>query len=123
MGKLKPFVVVVDDDGSVSRAIKRLLLSIGIAADTFASLALLLGVENVSVFPQGLEVVAAYRVGVDVQRFDSVPGETVTIDARCGPCVLPGKPLRWQVVPSPVKPWPTGKAALWWPRIVVRCRL
>jgi FixJ family two-component response regulator len=37
MGKLKPFVVVVDDDDSVSRAIKRLLRSIGIAAETFAS--------------------------------------------------------------------------------------
>ena len=37
MGKLQPFVVVVDDDESVSRAIKRLLRSIGIAADTFAS--------------------------------------------------------------------------------------
>ena len=37
MGKLKPFVVVVDDDESVSRAIKRLLRSIRIAADTFAS--------------------------------------------------------------------------------------
>jgi FixJ family two-component response regulator len=37
MGKLKPAVVVVDDDESVSRAIKRLLRSIGIAAETFAS--------------------------------------------------------------------------------------
>ncbi|MFM0557918.1 response regulator [Paraburkholderia sediminicola] len=37
MGKLKPFVVIVDDDESVSRAIKRLLRSIGIAAETFAS--------------------------------------------------------------------------------------
>jgi FixJ family two-component response regulator len=37
MGKLKPFVVVVDDDESVSRAIKRLLRSIGIASETFAS--------------------------------------------------------------------------------------
>ncbi len=37
MGKLKPFVVVVDDDESVSRAIKRLLRSIGISAETFAS--------------------------------------------------------------------------------------
>lgn len=37
MGKFKPFVVVVDDDDSVSRAIKRLLRSIGIAAETFAS--------------------------------------------------------------------------------------
>ncbi|MFM0391951.1 response regulator transcription factor [Paraburkholderia phytofirmans] len=37
MGKIKPFVVVVDDDESVSRAIKRLLRSIGIASETFAS--------------------------------------------------------------------------------------
>jgi FixJ family two-component response regulator len=37
MGKLKPFVVLVDDDESVSRAIERLLRSIGIAAETFAS--------------------------------------------------------------------------------------
>jgi FixJ family two-component response regulator len=37
MGKRKPFVVVVDDDDSVSRAIKRLLRSIGITAETFAS--------------------------------------------------------------------------------------
>jgi FixJ family two-component response regulator len=39
MGKLKPFVVVVvvDDDESVSRAIMRLLRSIGIASETFAS--------------------------------------------------------------------------------------
>jgi FixJ family two-component response regulator len=37
MKKPKPFVVVVDDDESVSRAIKRLLRSIGITADTFAS--------------------------------------------------------------------------------------
>jgi FixJ family two-component response regulator len=37
MGTPKPFVVVVDDDESVSRAIKRLLRSIGIAAETFAS--------------------------------------------------------------------------------------
>ena len=37
MGKAKPFVVVVDDDESVSRAIKRLLRSIGMDAETFAS--------------------------------------------------------------------------------------
>ncbi|MFM0221722.1 response regulator transcription factor [Paraburkholderia dipogonis] len=37
MAKLKPFVVVVDDDESVCRAIRRLLRSIGIAAETFAS--------------------------------------------------------------------------------------
>jgi FixJ family two-component response regulator len=36
MGKADPFVVVVDDDESVSRAIKRLLRSIGVEAETFA---------------------------------------------------------------------------------------
>lgn len=35
MSKLKPFVAVVDDDESVSRAIKRLLRSAGLASDTF----------------------------------------------------------------------------------------
>jgi FixJ family two-component response regulator len=37
MGKPDPFVVVIDDDESVSRAIKRLLRSIGITAETFPS--------------------------------------------------------------------------------------
>jgi FixJ family two-component response regulator len=32
-----PFVVVIDDDESVRRAIKRLLRSIGIAVDSFTS--------------------------------------------------------------------------------------
>jgi FixJ family two-component response regulator len=35
MSKVKPFVAVVDDDESVCRAIKRLLRSTGLAADTF----------------------------------------------------------------------------------------
>jgi len=35
MSQVKPFVAVVDDDDSVSRAIKRLLRSTGLAADTF----------------------------------------------------------------------------------------
>ncbi|CDY75725.1 response regulator receiver protein [Caballeronia glathei] len=35
MSKVKPFVAVVDDDESVSRAIKRLLRSAGLASDTF----------------------------------------------------------------------------------------
>src|SRR5580698_6661487 len=35
MSQVKPFVAVVDDDESVSRAIKRLLRSCGLAADTF----------------------------------------------------------------------------------------
>jgi FixJ family two-component response regulator len=37
MGTDKPFVVVVDDDASVGRAIRRLLRSVGIAADTYTS--------------------------------------------------------------------------------------
>ncbi|MDW3684296.1 response regulator [Cupriavidus sp. CV2] len=35
MSKVKPFVAVVDDDESVRRAIKRLLRSVGLSADTF----------------------------------------------------------------------------------------
>ncbi|MFJ1258197.1 response regulator transcription factor [Cupriavidus sp. CuC1] len=37
MSKVKPFVAIVDDDESVGRAIKRLLRSIGMQADAFAS--------------------------------------------------------------------------------------
>jgi FixJ family two-component response regulator len=37
MGNLKPLVAIVDDDDSVGRAVKRLLLSVGIGADTFSS--------------------------------------------------------------------------------------
>ncbi|KVT50536.1 response regulator transcription factor [Burkholderia ubonensis] len=37
MGNVKQFVAVVDDDESVGRAIKRLLRSVGIRADTFQS--------------------------------------------------------------------------------------
>jgi FixJ family two-component response regulator len=35
MTEAKPFVAVVDDDESVSRAIKRLLRSIGLASETY----------------------------------------------------------------------------------------
>jgi FixJ family two-component response regulator len=37
MVKAKPFVVVVDDDESVGRAIRRLLRSIGVASESFSS--------------------------------------------------------------------------------------
>ncbi|MGF6602053.1 putative lipoprotein YmbA [Paraburkholderia sp. GAS448] len=40
----------------------------------------LLGTGNVSVFPQGGEA-GGYRVSVAILRFDSVPGDSVTIDA------------------------------------------
>jgi FixJ family two-component response regulator len=37
MGNPDPFVAIVDDDESVGRAIKRLLRSVGIGADTYLS--------------------------------------------------------------------------------------
>jgi FixJ family two-component response regulator len=37
MGKAQPFVAIVDDDESVGRAIKRLLRSAGIGADSYLS--------------------------------------------------------------------------------------
>ena len=37
MTRVKPFVAVVDDDTSVNRAIRRLLRSIGVAADRFGT--------------------------------------------------------------------------------------
>lgn len=37
MTRLKPFVAVVDEDTSVNRAIRRLLRSIGVAADRFGT--------------------------------------------------------------------------------------
>jgi FixJ family two-component response regulator len=37
MGNAKPFVAIVDDDESVGRAIKRLLRSAGIGADSYLS--------------------------------------------------------------------------------------
>ncbi|CAE6739293.1 hypothetical protein R69927_00798 [Paraburkholderia domus] len=40
----------------------------------------LLGTENVSVFPQGGEA-GGYQISVAILRFDSVPGDSVTIDA------------------------------------------
>jgi FixJ family two-component response regulator len=61
MSKAEPFVVVVDDDESVSRAIKRLLRSSGMAADTFN-----MGKEFLAMF----DAMPAYRpacVVLDVQ--------------------------------------------------------
>jgi uncharacterized lipoprotein YmbA len=40
----------------------------------------LLGTGNVSVYPQG-EGAGGYRVSVAILRFDSIPGDSVTIDA------------------------------------------
>jgi FixJ family two-component response regulator len=61
MGNLNPFVAVVDDDESVGRAIKRLLRSVGIGADTY------LGGED---FLDTLASMPSYRPGcviLDIQ--------------------------------------------------------
>jgi FixJ family two-component response regulator len=61
MSKVKPFVAVVDDDESVSRAIKRLLRFTGLAADTFKT-----GNDFLDVF----ESIPSYRpacIVLDVQ--------------------------------------------------------
>jgi FixJ family two-component response regulator len=61
MGDSIPFVAVVDDDDSVSRAIKRLLRSVGIKADAYSS-----GTE----FLDTLAAMPSYRPGcviLDIQ--------------------------------------------------------
>jgi uncharacterized protein len=51
-----------------------------IARTLAADLSRLLGSDNVSVYPQGPDV-KPYQVRVDVMRFESVPGDSVTLDA------------------------------------------
>ncbi|KND59074.1 hypothetical protein BVER_02599 [Candidatus Burkholderia verschuerenii] len=51
-----------------------------IARTLAADLSRLLGSDNVSVYPQGADV-KPYQVRVDVMRFESVPGDSVTLDA------------------------------------------
>jgi uncharacterized protein len=46
-----------------------------------ADLAMFLQGARVSVYPQGEEAGAAYRVRVEVQRFDGAPGDAATVDA------------------------------------------
>lgn len=45
------------------------------------NLVALLGAPRVSLFPQTLSADADYRVAIEVQRFDSAPGESATLDA------------------------------------------
>jgi uncharacterized protein len=47
-----------------------------------ANLGALLGSERVSVFDSGSDVPPVWRVRVDVMRFDSMPGDAVTVDAQ-----------------------------------------
>lgn len=51
-----------------------------IARTLAADLSRLLGVDNVTVYPYGADV-KAYQVRVDVMRFESIPGDAVTLDA------------------------------------------
>jgi hypothetical protein len=45
------------------------------------NLVALLGTPRVSLFPQTLTVDVEYRVALEVQRFESAPGEAATVDA------------------------------------------
>jgi uncharacterized protein len=47
-----------------------------------ANLGTLLGSERVSVFDSGSDVPPVWRVRVDVMRFDTMPGDAVTVDAQ-----------------------------------------
>src|SRR5579871_5178712 len=80
MGNTKPLIVVVDDDESVCRAIKRLLRSAGMAAESFA------GGEA---FLDALSSIPSYRpscVILDVQ----MPGlNGLEVQARLAANALP----------------------------------
>ncbi len=56
------------------------------------NLSQLLGVKQVWSYPQSAAETAEVRVLVDVQRFDSAPGEAVTIDASWTVQRKPGEP-------------------------------
>jgi uncharacterized protein len=45
------------------------------------NLVTLLGTPHVTLFPQTVSADAGYRVAIEVQRFDSAPGEAATLDA------------------------------------------
>jgi len=45
------------------------------------NLVALLGTPHVTLFPQTLSTDTDYRVAIEVQRFDSAPGEAATLDA------------------------------------------
>lgn len=45
------------------------------------NLAAILGTPRVTLFPQTLSADAAYRVAIEVQRFESMPGKSTTLDA------------------------------------------
>ncbi|OMG75204.1 PqiC family protein [Burkholderia ubonensis] len=57
-------------------------LKTDIARVIAADLGMLLGSAQVNVFDSGVSTKPAWRVRVDVMRFDSMPGDSVTIDAQ-----------------------------------------
>ncbi|KVZ78699.1 hypothetical protein WL22_05145 [Burkholderia ubonensis] len=57
-------------------------LKTDIARVIAADLGVLLGSTQVNVFDFGVGAAPAWRVRVDVMRFDSMPGDSVTIDAQ-----------------------------------------
>ncbi|RXV64439.1 membrane integrity-associated transporter subunit PqiC [Burkholderia stabilis] len=66
-------------------------LKTDIARVIAADLGMLLGSAQVNVFDSGVGATPAWRVRVDVMRFDSMPGDSVTIDAQWA-IRAPGKP-------------------------------
>ncbi|KAG8152913.1 PqiC family protein [Burkholderia catarinensis] len=66
-------------------------LKTDIARVIAADLGTLLGSAQVNVFDSGAGTAPAWRVRVDVMRFDSMPGDSVTIDAQWT-IRPPGKP-------------------------------
>ena len=83
MENAKPYVAIVDDDASVCRAIRRLLLSIGIDADTFQSGDEFLSAwSDVSVRRQGCVILDIHMPGtngLEVQRQLSGSGIPIII--------------------------------------------
>jgi uncharacterized lipoprotein YmbA len=56
-------------------------LSENLARTVADNLVVLLGTPRVSLFPQKAAADAAYRVSIEVQRFESMPGTSVRLDA------------------------------------------
>ena len=46
-----------------------------------ANLVALLGTQSVTLFPESVSAEAEYRAAIEVQRFESAPGEAATLDA------------------------------------------
>jgi uncharacterized lipoprotein YmbA len=69
-------------------------LKSGIARVVAADLSRLLGTTRVSAYPQAEQRNPGYRVALDVQRFDSRPGEGVNVEVAWTVRRLPGDEVR-----------------------------